>query len=232
MNEKTETEVAAEVTEDVEIGTGLVTVEEEYEAPDAIDGPQFFNGTYCHNCYLLFAKSGGYKIGIRPLFNSAYDQTYIGFRIRAMVDETADIGDADFTGGDSISEAFPNFPFKKHSAKRCSLVGGAFVGIGNENGNELVDWMTKNRIVGKVMSSLKELLGDIEIIDEGAVYEYLGSEYEKMVESGVLMKEGGVDPTIEVMGTVVHMDDYKAKQELDQKLSPAGSQEETQEAED
>lgn len=124
---------------------------------------ELIDGTQCYACYAVFGHSktdaGSFKIGIRPLFGWSSSQTYFGFRIRAVADESGDVATMDFKGGKTIQEAFPHFPFQKLAKERCSLMGGVYVNHGEGQPGLVKQWFEEQGVMRKILNRLKEGVG-------------------------------------------------------------------------
>lgn len=174
---------------------------------------EIINGTSCHECYAIFALTETedgqqFKIGIRPLLESSADGTYIGFRIRAVPHEA----DADFSGGDTIADAFPGFNFGKRSVERCSFMGGLYVNRNHFQVDDLKDFLNANRVVSKIIQELKVCLGNISMINEDAIHAFITGKYGDALGSINAEYSPMEGDTPEPEGTVIYMDKTKAYQ--------------------
>lgn len=174
-----------------------------------------FDGTQCYACYATFAKKttedGTFKIGIRPLFGWTNNQTYFGFRIRAIPVGEGDTPTADFQNGKSIQAAFEHFPFQKIAKERCSLMGGVYCNRGSAQPGHVKAWFEEQGIMRKILNRLKEGVGG-ELAQEDEVGNFLWDAYTKEFNSSIPVEEGG-----SMEGTpaaVVELSQWKAYKNL------------------
>ncbi len=173
------------------------------EATENEHSPELIDGTFCTDCYLVFAKIEGFKIGIKPLFQPEHSASFVGFRVRAVAT------DVDIAKGDDIVAAFPGFNFGKWDSSRASLMGGIYINRTKYQGNEIIAFIKSNRVVGKTMTVLKEHLGDIPMVGEEYLYSWFGDKLVEVVKDKChVMEIQNELPAVEC--TVIHMDKYKA----------------------
>lgn len=194
---------------------------------EAID--EVIDGTFCKECYLVFAKTPGFKIGIRPLASLMADTSFFGFRIRAVPDGQ----DADFSGGKNIAEAFPGFEFQKNSSVRASLVGGLYVNLSGSQVLAVQDFVSGHRVVAKVITAMRERLGDIPLLNEEALYEFIKVKFNELIESTTEGFDQEKENDGQFTATIIHMDQWKAEKALEEAIdAPVDSYDDGTEVDD
>ncbi len=194
---------------------------------EAID--EVIDGTFCKECYLVFAKTPGFKIGIRPLASLMGDNSFFGFRVRAVPDGQ----DADFSGGENIAEAFSGFKFQKNSSVRASLVGGLYVNLNGSQVLAIQDFVSGHRVVAKVITAMRERLGDIPLINEEALYEFIKTRFNELIESSSEGFNQEKENDGQFTATVIHMNQWKAEKALEEAIDqPVESYDDSNEEED
>jgi len=160
-------------------------------------------GTTGNDDYAVVVKTEDYKIGMKPIFDSAHSQTFVGMRIRLVA--TKDNEDVvDFDPEAKLKSFFPSIPWQQTGADRLSLVGGCVVNIPQNSPVALHGWLRQEKIIDNLLDKLKSLF-DLKLENKKELKKFymdvFCTAYKKPIKQ----------PKITNGSAVVNLGDYKDK---------------------